>query len=102
MGPKIQQVLHSDYNCREKLLGVPGILSEWKAKLLLCVQKRTCCLSILHSSSQSSFSGPLVDLDQLKSFQRPFLVTLMNKCSKQFIFECGEPYISSVFFKLSF
>ncbi len=53
---------------QEELLGLQGILSKYKFKVLLFVQKRICCLSMLHSSSRSSFCVPSIDLDHLKIF----------------------------------
>jgi hypothetical protein len=53
-------------NKQEELLGVQGILSEWKAKVLLFVQKRTHASFVVQTSSDSSLSVPLGDLDHLK------------------------------------
>jgi hypothetical protein len=50
-------------NINEELLGVQGILSEWKAKVLLFVLKRTHSFSVVQSSSKSSLSTPSGDLD---------------------------------------
>jgi len=50
---------------QEELLGVQGISSEWKAKVLSFVQKRTCAFSMVETSSDSSLSVPLGDLDHL-------------------------------------
>ncbi len=41
-------------NKQEELLGVQGLLSEWKAKVLLFVQKRICASSVVQTSSDSS------------------------------------------------
>ncbi len=38
----IEKGLKKFANKQEELLGVQGLLSEWKAKVLLFVQKRTC------------------------------------------------------------
>jgi hypothetical protein len=46
------------FNKKEELLGVQGILSEWKAKVLLFVQKRTCSFSVVQSSSNLFLSVP--------------------------------------------
>jgi len=48
---------------QEELLGVQGISSEWKAKVLWFVQKRTCASSMVETSSDSSLSVALGDLD---------------------------------------
>jgi hypothetical protein len=45
-------------NKQEELLGVQGILSEWKAKVLLFVQKRTRASFMVQTSSDSSLSVP--------------------------------------------
>jgi hypothetical protein len=73
-------------NKQEELLGVQGILSEWKAKVLLFVQKRTCASFVAQTSSDSSLSVPLGDVDHLKILQRSFVVTYMDKCSNNFVF----------------
>jgi hypothetical protein len=52
-------------NKQEELLGVQGILREWKAKVLLFVQKRTRASFVVQTSSDSSLSVPLGDLDHL-------------------------------------
>jgi hypothetical protein len=56
----------------EELLGVSGILSEWKAKVLLFVRKMTCASFAVRTSSDSSFSVPSEDLDCFKILQRSF------------------------------
>jgi len=38
-------------NKQAELLGVQGICSEWKAKVLLFVQKRACASSMVQTSS---------------------------------------------------
>jgi hypothetical protein len=73
-------------NKQEDLLGVQGILSEWKAKVLFFVQKRTCTSFVAQTSSDSSLSVPLGDLDHLKILQRSIVVTYMDKCSNNFVF----------------
>jgi hypothetical protein len=45
---------------------VQGILREWKAKVLLFVQKRTRASFVVQTSSDSSLSVPLGHLDHLK------------------------------------
>jgi hypothetical protein len=52
----------------EQLLGVQGILCEWKAKVLVFVQKGTCCVSMFQASSQSSISVPSDYLDHSRVF----------------------------------
>jgi hypothetical protein len=47
----IEKGLKKFVNKQEELLGVQGILSEWKAKVLLIVHKRTCSFSVVQSSS---------------------------------------------------
>jgi hypothetical protein len=84
-----------------ELLGVQGILSEWKAKVLLFVQKRTRASLVVQTSSDSSLSIPLGDLDHLKIFQRSFVITYMDKCCNNFVFVCKKFYISSVFSELN-
>jgi hypothetical protein len=53
-------------NKQEELLGVQGILSEWKAKVLLFVQNRFHASFVVQTSSDTSLSIPLGDLDHLK------------------------------------
>jgi hypothetical protein len=65
-------------NKQEELLGVQGISSEWKAKVLSFVQKRTCASSMVQTSSDSSLSVPLGDLDQQKSLQRSLVITYVS------------------------
>jgi len=59
----IDKGLKKFVNKQEKLLGVQGILSEWKAKVLLFVQKRTHASLVVQTSFDSSLSVPLGDLD---------------------------------------
>jgi hypothetical protein len=65
---------------QEELLGVQGILSEWKAKVLLFVRKRIHASFVVQTPSDSSLSVPLGDLDHLKILQRSFVITYMDKC----------------------
>jgi hypothetical protein len=69
----IDKGLKKFVNKQEELLGVQGILSEWKAKILLFVQKRTCASSVVQTSSDSLFV-PLGDLDHLKSLQQSLVI----------------------------
>jgi hypothetical protein len=86
---------------QEELLGVQGILSEWKAKVLLFVQKRTRASFVVRTSSDSSLSVPLGDMDHLKILQRSFVITCMDKCWNNFVFVCKKFYVSSVFSDLN-
>ncbi len=54
----IEKGLKKFVNKQEELLGVQGILSEWKPKVLLFVQKRTHASSVVQISSDSSLSVP--------------------------------------------
>lgn len=72
------------------------ILSELRTKVLVFVEKRTHCLSIFCSSSQSSFLVPSGDVDQ-----HSFDMTYMDKCSSSSIFVSNKLYVSSVFFELN-
>jgi hypothetical protein len=80
----IEKSLKKFVNKQEELLGVQGILSEWKAKVLLFVQKRTCSFSVVQSSSNLFLSVPLGDLDHLQSLQCSLVITYMDKCSNNF------------------
>jgi len=91
----IDKGLKKFVNKQEELLGVKGLLSEWKAKVLLFVQKRTCASSVVQTSSDSSLSLPLGDLDHLKILQQSLVITYMDKCTNNFVF------VSSVFSKLN-
>jgi hypothetical protein len=62
----IDKALKKFVNKQEELLGVQGILSEWKAKVFLFVQKRTHVSFVVQTSSDSPLSVPLGDLDHLK------------------------------------
>jgi hypothetical protein len=84
----IEKGLKKFVNKQEELLGVQGILSEWKAKVLLFVQKRTCSFSVVQSSSNLFWSVPLGDLDHLQSLQCSLVITYMDKCSSNFVFVC--------------
>ncbi len=138
-------------NKQEELLGVQGILCEWKAKssfvcteedscflrgsnlfwlfyvcsfrrsrssknsttlclfvkafmfllFLLFVHKRTCASFVVQTSSDSSLSVPLGDLDHLKILQRSFVITYMDKCCNNVVFVCKKFYVSSVFSELN-
>ncbi len=97
----IDKGLKKFVNKQEELLGVQGILSEWKAKVLLFVQKRTCASFVVQTSSDSSLSVPLGDLDHLKILQQSFVITYMDKCCNNFLFVCKKFYVSSVFSELN-
>jgi len=97
----IDKGLKKFVNKQEELLGVQGILSEWKAKVLLFVQKRTHASFVVQTSSDSSLSVPLGDLDHLKILQRSFVVTYMDKCCNNLVFVCKKFYVSSVFSELN-
>jgi len=84
----IEKGLKKFVNKQEELLGVQGILSEWKAKVLLIVHKRTCSFSVVQSSSNLFLSVPLGDLDCLQSLQCSSVITYMDKCSNNFVFVC--------------
>jgi hypothetical protein len=86
---------------QEELLGVQGILREWKAKVLLFVQKRTLASFVVQTSSDSSLSVPLGDLGHLKFLQQSFVITYMDKCCNNFVFVCKKLYVSSVFSELN-
>jgi hypothetical protein len=101
MEEAIDKGLENFVNKQEDLLRVQGILSEWKAKVLLFVQKRTHASSMVQTSSDSSLSVPLGDLDRLKSLQRSLVITYMDKCSNNFVFVCKKFYVSSVFSELN-
>jgi hypothetical protein len=75
----IDKGLKKFVNKQEELLGVQGILREWKAKVLLFVQKRTLASFVVQTSSNSSLSVPLGDLDHLKTLHGPWsLLTWIN------------------------
>jgi len=98
----IDKGLKKFVNKQEELLGVQGILSEWKAaKVLLFVQHRTRASFVVQTSSDSSLSVPLGDLDLLKILQWCFVITYMDKCCNNFVFVCKKFYISSVFSELN-
>jgi hypothetical protein len=88
-------------NKQEELLGVQGILSEWKAKVLLFMQKRTRASFVVQTSSDSSLSVPLGDLDHLKTLQRSLVITYMDKCCNNFVFVCKKFYVSFIFSELN-
>jgi hypothetical protein len=97
----IEKGLKKFVNKQEELLGVQGILSEWKAKVLLFVQKRTRASFVVQTSSDSSLSVPLGDLDHLKTLQRSLVITYMDKYCNNFVFVCKKFYVSSVFSELN-
>jgi hypothetical protein len=97
----IDKGLKKFVNKQEELLGVQGILSEWKAKVLLFVQKRTCASFVVQTSSDSSLSVPLGDLDHLKILQQSLVITYMDKCCDNFVFVCKKFYVFSVFSELN-
>jgi hypothetical protein len=97
----IDKGLKKFVNKQEELLGVQGILREWKAKVLLFVQKRTRASFVVQTSSDSSLSVPLRDMDHLKYLQQSFVITYMDKCCNNFVFVCKKFYVSSVFSELN-
>jgi len=97
----IDKALKKFVNKQEELLGVQGILSEWKAEFLLFVLKRTRASSVVQTFSDSSLSVPLGGLDHLKSLQRSLVVTYMDKCSNNFVCVCKKFYVSSAFSELN-
>jgi hypothetical protein len=97
----IDKGLKKFVNKQEELLGVQGILSEWKAKVLLFVQKRTRASFVVQTSSDSSLSVPLGDLDHLKILQQSLVITYMHKCCNNFVFVCKTFYVSFVFSELN-
>jgi hypothetical protein len=88
-------------NKQEELLGVQGILSEWKAKVLLFVQKRTCASFVVQTSSDASLSVPLGDLDCLKILQQSLVIMYMDKCCDNFVFVCKKFHVSPIFSELN-
>jgi hypothetical protein len=56
---------------------------------------------VVQTSSDSSLSVPLGDLDHLKILQRSLVITYMDKCSNNFAFVCKKSYVSSVFSELN-
>ncbi len=97
----IDEALKKFVNKQEELLGVQGILSEWKTELLLFVLKRTRASSVVQTFSDSSLSVPLGGLDHLKTLQQSLVVTYMDKCSNNFVFVCKKFYVSSAFSELN-
>jgi hypothetical protein len=83
----IDKALKKFVNKQEELLGVQGILSEWKAKVLLFVQKRTRASFVVQTSSDSLLSVPSGDLDHLKFLQQSFVITYMDKCCDNFVLD---------------
>jgi len=97
----IDKGLKKFVNKQEELLGVQGILCEWKAKVLLFMQMRTRASFMVQTSSDSSLSAPLRDLDHLKTLQRSLVITYTDKCCNKFVFFCKKFYVSSVFSELN-
>jgi len=97
----IDKGLKKFVNKQENLLGVQGILSEWKAKVLSFVQKRTRASFVVQTSFDFSLFVPLGDLDHLKILQRSFVITYMDKCCNNFVFVCKKFYVSSIFSKFN-
>jgi hypothetical protein len=56
---------------------------------------------MVQTSSDSSLSVPLGDLDHLKILQRPLVITYMDKCCYNFVLVCKKFYVSSVFSELN-
>jgi hypothetical protein len=54
------------------------------------VQKRTCASFVFQTSSDSSLSVPLGDLDHLKILQQSLGITYMDKCCNNFVFVCKK------------
>jgi hypothetical protein len=81
---------------QEELLGVQGISSEWKAKILLFVQKRTCASSMVQTSSHSSLSVPLGDLDHLKSLQWSLVITYVSTVFSELNSPVGTYVVSNL------
>jgi hypothetical protein len=96
----IDEGLKKFVNKQEELLGVQVILSEWKAKVLLLVRKKTHAFFVVQTSSDSSLSVPLGNLDHLKILQRSLVITYRDKCCNNFVFVCKKFYLSSVFSEL--
>jgi len=57
---------------------------------------------MVQTSSDSSLSVPLGDLDHLKILQQSFVITYMDKCCNNFVFVCKFFYVSFVFSELNF
>jgi len=83
-------------NKQEELLGVQGISSEWKAKVVLFVQKRTCASSMVQTSSDSPLSVPLGDLDHLKSLQWSLVVTYVSSVFSELHSPVGTYVVSNL------
>jgi len=56
---------------------------------------------MVQTSSDSSQSVALGDLDRLKSLQQSLVITYIDKCSNNFVFVCKKFYVSSVFSELN-
>jgi len=83
-------------NKQEEVLGVQGISSEWKSKVLLFVQKRTRASSMVQTSSDSSLSVPLGDLDHLKSLQWSLVVTYVSSVFSELDSPVGTYVVSNL------
>jgi len=90
------------FNKQEELLHIQGILNEWKAKVLLFLQKRIHASFVVQTSFYSSLSVPLGYMDQLKILQRSLVITYMDKCCNNFVFVCKKSYVFFVFFELNY
>jgi len=64
--------------------------------IVLFVQKRTRASFVVQTSSDSSLSVPLGDLNYLKILQWSLVITYMDKCCDNFVFVCKKFYVSSV------
>ncbi len=93
----IDKVLKKFVIKQEELLGVQGILNEWKAKVLLLVQKRTPASFVVQTFFDFSLFVPLGGLDHLKILQWSFVIIYMDKCCNNFGFVCKKFYVSSFF-----
>jgi hypothetical protein len=74
-----------------------NILSARVFTIGLFVQKRTRASFVVQTSSDSSLSVPLGDLDHLKFLQQSFVITYMDKCCNNFVFVYKFFYVSFVF-----
>jgi hypothetical protein len=96
IGEAIDKGLKRFVNKQEELLGVQGISSEWKAKVVLFVQKRTCASSMVQTSSDSPLSVPLGDLDHLKSLQWSLVVTYVSSVFSELHSPVGTYVVSNL------
>ncbi len=58
--------------------------------IVLFLQKRTCASFVVQTSSDSSLSVPLGDLDYLKILQWSLVIAYMDKCCDNFVFVCKK------------